>query len=147
MSREHLVFIIVCLATLASAALDPPHKILEYVGQCSRKNNITMQKLMELAGKHIIPTEENAKCFVECFMERMKMIEDDKINPQRTQEILKKKMANKQKPEYIEKMLEITEICSNEVTKPEEKCELGVAMMACMMTHSEELGLAPMKLV
>ncbi|KAK7794368.1 hypothetical protein R5R35_011651 [Gryllus longicercus] len=131
------------LALFAAAALQvssagDPAKMKEIMEKCSGQNAISPDE-MEALKSLTIPSSDAGKCFVGCLFEEVGMLTGGSFNRATTEALARAKLQ--EKPEELDKYMQLIEKCSDEVASHDNKCETGPKLMECIKNYAPGLGI------
>nr|BCX55339.1 odorant-binding protein 3 [Plautia stali] len=114
------------------------NRAFQIVGRCNKEHPLDMKEMEKAVRNFELPTSEEGKCFISCFLEGFGLITDRQINLEKSLEFNKMQFHN---PENLEKANTISTACKEELsTSSEEGCDFAIAASKCMLEKSKEMG-------
>nr|ACZ58079.1 odorant binding protein 8 [Adelphocoris lineolatus] len=142
----HFGLLIASLAILhtANAVINKDYleKVVTAKDKCLKEFNVDDSVVEDFIVKYNKPQSESGKCMVACFMEERGMMKDGKTI---TEQVM---LDNQEKwiaATHVNMGKEVIDTCDKEVPNEEnDKCDLAVDYMMCLVKRGDEAGLPKM---
>ncbi|KAK7794367.1 hypothetical protein R5R35_011650 [Gryllus longicercus] len=125
-------------AALQVTVAEVPEKLKEIAAKCRGEHPISDDELNGLKSLTIPETDEG-KCFLGCMFEEMGLLVDGKFSQENAVKLMKEKLE--EKPDEIEKHMQLIEKCNDEVASHDNKCETGPKLLECFKTFAPGFGI------
>ncbi|KAE8573986.1 general odorant-binding protein 69a [Halyomorpha halys] len=110
----------------------------QIVGRCNKEHPLDMKEMEKAVKNFELPSSEEGKCFISCFLEGFGLVTDGQINLDRSLEFNKMQFHD---PDNLEKANAISAACKDEMSTSTEKgCDFAIAASKCMLEKSKEMG-------
>ncbi|CAH1389322.1 unnamed protein product [Nezara viridula] len=133
-------FILISISFSFTSTVKPGiiSQAFQIVGRCNKEHPLDMKEMEKAVKSFELPTSEEGKCFISCFLEGFGLITDRQINLDKSIEFNKMQFHN---PDNLEKANAISAACKEELTtSTEEGCDFAIAASKCMLEKSKEMG-------